>query len=84
MLTGKGISWGGSLIRPEATGFGVVYFAQEMLKTRDTDFEGKTVVVSGFRLNDNAADLALYRDGVFSQPALMEFFVQWGSSGNGG
>lgn len=48
VLTGKGISWGGSLIRPEATGFGVVYFAQEMLKTRDTDFEGKTVVVSGF------------------------------------
>jgi glutamate dehydrogenase (NADP+) len=48
VLTGKGISWGGSLIRPEATGFGVVYFAQEMLKTRDTDFEGKTVSVSGF------------------------------------
>jgi glutamate dehydrogenase (NADP+) len=48
VLTGKGINWGGSLIRPEATGFGVVYFAQEMLKTRDTDFEGKTVAVSGF------------------------------------
>lgn len=48
MLTGKGINWGGSLIRPEATGFGVVYFAQEMLKTRDTDFEGKIVAVSGF------------------------------------
>jgi glutamate dehydrogenase (NADP+) len=48
VLTGKGISWGGSLIRPEATGFGVVYFAQEMLKTRDTNFEGKTVSVSGF------------------------------------
>jgi glutamate dehydrogenase (NADP+) len=48
VLTGKGISWGGSLIRPEATGFGVVYFAQEMLKTRDTDFEGKTVALSGF------------------------------------
>jgi len=48
VLTGKGINWGGSLIRPEATGFGVVYFTQEMLKTRDTDFEGKTVAVSGF------------------------------------
>jgi len=48
VLTGKGISWGGSLIRPEATGFGVVYFAQEMLKTRDTNFEGKTVSISGF------------------------------------
>ena len=48
VLTGKGINWGGSLIRPEATGFGVVYFAQEMLKTRDADFEGKTVAVSGF------------------------------------
>jgi glutamate dehydrogenase (NADP+) len=48
VLTGKGISWGGSLIRPEATGFGVVYFAQEMLKTRDTNFEGKAVSVSGF------------------------------------
>jgi glutamate dehydrogenase (NADP+) len=48
VLTGKGINWGGSLIRPEATGFGVVYFAQEMLKTRDTDFDGKTVAVSGF------------------------------------
>ena len=48
VLTGKGINWGGSLIRPEATGFGVVYFAQEMLKTRNTDFEGKTVAVSGF------------------------------------
>ncbi|GBD88820.1 NAD-specific glutamate dehydrogenase [bacterium BMS3Abin03] len=48
VLTGKGISWGGSLIRPEATGFGVVYFAKEMLKTRDTDFDGKIVAVSGF------------------------------------
>lgn len=48
VLTGKGINWGGSLIRPEATGFGVVYFAQEMLKTRNTDFDGKVVAVSGF------------------------------------
>jgi glutamate dehydrogenase (NADP+) len=48
VLTGKGTSWGGSLIRPEATGFGAVYFAQEMLKTRNETFKGKTVAVSGF------------------------------------
>jgi glutamate dehydrogenase (NADP+) len=48
VLTGKGINWGGSLIRPEATGFGAVYFAQEMLSTRNTDFSGKTVAISGF------------------------------------
>ena len=48
VLTGKGLNWGGSLIRPEATGFGAVYFAQEMLKTRGQDFEGKVCAVSGF------------------------------------
>ncbi|HOD53639.1 MAG TPA: NADP-specific glutamate dehydrogenase [Candidatus Cloacimonadota bacterium] len=48
VLTGKGINWGGSLIRPQATGFGVVYFAQEQLKTKGLTFEGKTVAVSGF------------------------------------
>lgn len=48
VMTGKGLNWGGSLIRPEATGFGAVYFAQEMLKTKNTHFEGKTVAVSGF------------------------------------
>lgn len=47
VLTGKGRSWGGSLIRPEATGYGTVYFAQSMLKTQDMDFEGKNVVISG-------------------------------------
>ncbi|MBC8755199.1 NADP-specific glutamate dehydrogenase [Kordia sp. YSTF-M3] len=47
VLTGKGITWGGSLIRPEATGYGNVYFAQSMLKTQNTSFTGKTVVVSG-------------------------------------
>jgi glutamate dehydrogenase (NADP+) len=47
VLTGKGLNWGGSLIRPEATGYGAVYFAQEMLKTRNDSFEGKTVLVSG-------------------------------------
>ena len=48
VLTGKGINWGGSLIRPEATGFGVVYFADEMLKNIGESFEGKRVAVSGF------------------------------------
>ena len=47
VFTGKGLNWGGSLIRPEATGYGNVYFAQEMLKTRSTSFEGKRVAVSG-------------------------------------
>ncbi len=47
VLTGKGISWGGSLIRPEATGYGAVYFAQNVLETRGASFEGKKVVISG-------------------------------------
>jgi glutamate dehydrogenase (NADP+) len=47
VLTGKGLKWGGSLIRPEATGYGNVYFAQEMLKTRGEDFRGKICAVSG-------------------------------------
>ena len=48
VLTGKGLNWGGSLIRPEATGYGAVYFAQEMLRTKGRDIEGKTFAVSGF------------------------------------
>jgi len=47
VLTGKGQSWGGSLIRPEATGYGNVYFAQNMLQRKDDSFEGKKVVISG-------------------------------------
>jgi glutamate dehydrogenase (NADP+) len=47
VLTGKGLSWGGSLIRPEATGYGCVYFAKEMLKTRKDSLEGKLCLVSG-------------------------------------
>src|SRR6476620_272414 len=47
VLTGKGLNWGGSLIRPEATGYGAVYFAEEMLKTRDESLEDKTCLVSG-------------------------------------
>jgi len=47
VLTGKGRAWGGSLIRPEATGYGLVYFAQEMLATRGDSFKGKTCIISG-------------------------------------
>ena len=47
VFTGKGISFGGSLMRPEATGYGTVYFAEEMLKTRGQSFAGKTVSISG-------------------------------------
>jgi glutamate dehydrogenase (NADP+) len=48
VLTGKGLAWGGSLIRPEATGFGAVYFAHEMLATKGETFKGKNVCLSGF------------------------------------
>lgn len=56
VLTGKGIGWGGSLIRPEATGYGTVYFAEEMMKTRNENFKGKTVLISG---SGNVAQFAL-------------------------
>ena len=56
VLTGKGLNWGGSLIRPEATGYGTVYFAQEMLATKDLDFNDKTVAISG---SGNVAQFAL-------------------------
>lgn len=56
VLTGKGLNWGGSLIRPEATGYGTVYFAQEMLATKGDDFHGKRVVISG---SGNVAQFAL-------------------------
>jgi glutamate dehydrogenase/leucine dehydrogenase len=55
VLTGKGVKWGGSLIRPEATGYGLVFFVEEMLKTRKTEIKGKTVLVSG---SGNAAQYA--------------------------
>jgi len=48
VFTGKGLNWGGSLIRPEATGFGATYFTNEMLSTNNDTFKGKTVSVSGF------------------------------------
>lgn len=48
VFTGKGLNWGGSLIRPEATGFGATYFTKQMLETQNDNFKGKTVSVSGF------------------------------------
>jgi len=48
VITGKGMSWGGSLMRPQATGFGAVYFLQAMLATKSMDIKGKTIAVSGF------------------------------------
>lgn len=56
VLTGKGRNWGGSLIRPEATGYGTVYFAEEMLKTQKNSFKGKIVAVSG---SGNVAQYAI-------------------------
>jgi len=56
VLTGKGRNWGGSLIRPEATGYGTVYFAKEMLNTKEDSFKGKTVAISG---SGNVAQYAL-------------------------
>ncbi len=56
VLTGKGLNWGGSLIRPEATGYGTVYFAKEMLATKDESFHGKEVAISG---SGNVAQYAL-------------------------
>ena len=47
VLTGKGLNWGGSLIRPQATGYGIIYFVEEMLKTRGQNLFGKSVVISG-------------------------------------
>ena len=48
VFTGKGISWGGSLARPEATGYGTVYFIEEMLKAKGDSIEGKTITISGY------------------------------------
>jgi glutamate dehydrogenase (NADP+) len=62
VLTGKGINWGGSLIRPEATGYGTVYFAQEQLATRGDSFKGKVVTVSG---SGNVAQYAVEKVNEF-------------------
>jgi glutamate dehydrogenase (NADP+) len=58
VLTGKGVNWGGSLARPEATGYGCVYFTEEMLKTKKQSFKGKTVAISG---SGNVAQYAVQK-----------------------
>ena len=58
VLTGKGINWGGSLVRPEATGYGCSYFCEEMLKTKKMNFKGKTVAISG---SGNVAQYAVQK-----------------------
>ena len=58
VLTGKGYNWGGSLIRPEATGYGATYFGEEMLKTKGESFEGKIVAISG---SGNVAQYAIQK-----------------------
>ncbi len=58
ILTGKSLEWGGSLVRPEATGYGTVYFMEEMLKVMNTDFAGKTVAISG---SGNVAQYAVQK-----------------------
>ncbi len=69
VLTGKALTWGGSLIRPEATGYGCVYFAQEMLKTRGETLEGKVCLVSG---SGNAAQYTVEKlNQVGAKPITM-------------
>ncbi|MCE5295588.1 MAG: NADP-specific glutamate dehydrogenase [Euryarchaeota archaeon] len=58
VLTGKGLNWGGSLVRPEATGYGCTYFCEEMLKTKKMDLKGKTVAISG---SGNVAQYAVQK-----------------------
>ncbi len=58
VLTGKGINWGGSLVRPEATGYGCAYFCEEMLRTKKQDLKGKTVAISG---SGNVAQYAVQK-----------------------
>ena len=67
VLTGKGLTWGGSLIRPEATGYGNVYFAAEMLATRGADFAGKKILVSG---SGNVAQFACEKATQFGAKVL--------------
>ncbi len=67
VFTGKGLNWGGSLIRPEATGYGATYFAEEMLKTRGDSLKGKTVAISG---SGNVAQYAVEKVNLFGGKAV--------------
>ena len=84
VLTGKGLTYGGSLIRPEATGYGLVYFAREMLATKGKSFEGATVSISGsgnvaqfacekvLDLGGNQSQCPIQQDGFTTQQELIE------------
>ena len=74
MLTGKGLNWGGSLIRPEATGYGAVYFAAEMLETRGETLEGKTCIVSGSGLPGSIFPGQRTMAGTRHPPSQLVFF----------
>ena len=74
VLTGKGLNWGGSLIRPEATGYGCVYFANEMLSTKGESFEGKTVTISG---SGNVAQFAAEKVNDLDGKVVTPFRFQW-------
>ena len=89
VLTGKGLNWGGSLIRPEATGYGCVYFAQEMLKKAGDSFEGKNVVISGsgnvaqyatqkvIQLGGKVISLSDSAGTVYDKEGITEEKLQW-------
>jgi glutamate dehydrogenase/leucine dehydrogenase len=89
VLTGKGLNWGGSLIRPEATGYGCVYFVEEMLKNCNKTIEGKTVVVSGsgnvaqyatekvMHLGGKVVTLSDSSGFIFDQDGLNEEKLNW-------
>ena len=89
VLTGKGLNWGGSLIRPEATGYGCVYFAQEMLKKAGDSFEGKNVAISGsgnvaqyatqkvIQLGGKVISLSDSSGTVYDKEGISEEKLQW-------
>ncbi|PYK05055.1 MAG: NADP-specific glutamate dehydrogenase [Verrucomicrobia bacterium] len=89
VLTGKSLNWGGSLIRPQATGYGAVYFAQEMLKTRGETIEGKVCTVSGSgnaaqytakKLNQVGAKVVTMSDSggfIYDKGGITEEKVEW-------
>src|SRR5438270_1453208 len=89
VLTGKSLNWGGSLIRPQATGYGAVYFAQEMLKTRGETIEGKVCTVSGSgnaaqytakKLNQVGAKVVTMSDSggfIYDKAGITQEKVEW-------
>lgn len=82
VLTGKSLTWGGSLIRPEATGYGTVYFAESMLNTKGQSIEGKSVVISGSgNVAQYAAEKVIQKGGRVLTVSDSNGFVQFPASG---